>query len=692
MVSPMAGSGQSDRVRIEALMEHSSETIFVTDAFGVVSYVSPSVRRVLGYEPGAIVGRRHAELFPPEEVDTGLASIIYLYDAPGAIIPVSFRNRHADGTLRWLRGTAHNLLNVPTIGGIVVTVSDVTDDLKVEQAFREMVAVVESSEDAILATTLDGTITSWNAAATALTRFARDEVVGTPLSSLFAPDQVAEAAVMLSRMADGEMVREHTTFWQRSDGTTVPVHCTASPVRGDDGVVSGMSVVARQQAAEAIRHAALHDPLTNLPNRDLLMDRLRTALAQSQRRAKRIAVLIIDLDSFKDVNDSLGHATGDLVLAEMAARLAGAVRVGDTVARFGGDELVIVRETSDEEETSRFAARLLDCMTEPMDLGAGSEIFVSACIGAAISRPDASAEDLVREADAALYRAKENGRSAIEFFDEDLRSRARSRVDLGGALRRALERGELFLVHQPVVTLGNITLRGSEALIRWAHPERGVISPLDFIPLAEETGLIIPVGEWVLSEAIRQMAGWRRKYAMAGNFSVSVNLSARQLASPDLVATVSTALSSSAVPPECVYLEITETTLLSQVASHMDTLRLLRELGVHLTVDDFGTGYSSLSYLRQLPIDSLKIDRSFIDGLGTDSNDTAIVEAVLGLAKVLDLDVVAEGVETREQLGLLREMGCRTGQGFLFSEPLDSVDMERFLGAAAATQGRLAGV
>ena len=336
------------------------------------------------------------------------------------------------------------------------------------------------------------------------------------ISALFPAERSAEAPVIIARVAEGDVVRDHATLWQRQDGSSVHVSCTATPVRNEQGVVSGMSMIVqdateRREAADALRHATLHDPLTRLPNRDLLMDRLRTALAQSQRRGKRVAVLIVDLDSFKDVNDSLGHAAGDRVLAEMATRLAGAVRGGDTVARFGGDELVIVRETADEEETSRFAARLLDAMTEPMELEDGSELFVSACIGAAIARPGASAEDLVSEADAALHRAKDRGRSAIEFFDEDLRSRARSRVDLGAALRRALERGELFLVHQPVVTLGNVTLRGSEALIRWAHPDRGVISPLDFIPLAEETGLIVPVGEWVLSEALRQIARWRRR-------------------------------------------------------------------------------------------------------------------------------------------------------------------------------------
>jgi diguanylate cyclase (GGDEF)-like protein/PAS domain S-box-containing protein len=691
----MAGGGPEDRVRVEALVEHALDTIVVTDAFGVITYASPAVRLALGHQPGELVGHHHAELFPAHEADDALASQAYLYETPGAVIEVRFHSRHADGSFRSFRGVARNLLHVPAVAGIVINATDITAVLRAEQALREMSAVIESSVDAILGLTLEGVITSWNQAATSLTGYLLPEAIGSSLASLFPTDRMGEPASIISRVREGETVREHQTLWQRRDRSSVQVSCTASPVRDERGVVSGVSMIVqdateRLQAAEALRHATLHDPLTRLPNRDLLMDRLRTALAQSQRRGKRVAVLIVDLDSFKDVNDSLGHAAGDLVLAEMAGRLAGAVRVGDTVARFGGDELVIVRETTDEEETSRFAARLLDCMTEPMDLEDGSELFISACIGAAIARPGVSAEDLVGEADAALYRAKDRGRSAIEFFDEDLRSRARSRVDLGAALRRALERGELFLVHQPVVTLGNVTLRGSEALIRWAHPERGVISPLDFIPLAEETGLIVPVGEWVLSEALRQISMWRRRYPLTGDYAVSVNLSARQLASPDLVAAVASALASSAVPANSVYLEITETTLLSQVASNLDTLRLLRDLGVHLSVDDFGTGYSSLSYLRQLPIDSLKIDRSFIDGLGVDSHDTAIVEAVIGLANVLELDVVAEGVETRGQLELLREMGCRTGQGFLFSEPLDTTEMELFLAATSAAYGRLA--
>ncbi|MGA8682211.1 MAG: EAL domain-containing protein [Acidimicrobiales bacterium] len=694
MVAPTAGGGPDDRVRVEALVEHSLDAIIVTDAFGVVNYASPGVRAALGCEPGELIGRQQAELFPADELDDGFAAMAQLHETPGAMMSVSFHGRHVDGSLRALRGVARNLLHVPSVAGIVINVSDVTEHLRAERSLREMSAAIESSADAIFGSTLDGLITSWNRAAATLSGYAAHEAIGAALSVLFPPERGGEAELIIGRVREGETVREHQTLWRRRDGSRVHVSCTASPVRDERGIVSGMSMIVqdateRRQAAEALRHATLHDPLTRLPNRDLLMDRLRTALAQSQRRGKRVAVLIVDLDSFKDVNDSLGHATGDLVLAEMAGRLAGAVRAGDTVARFGGDELVIVRETADEEETSRFAARLLECMTEPVELETGSEIFISACIGAAIARPGIAAEDLVGEADAALYRAKERGRSVIEFFDEDLRSRARARVDLGAALRRALERGELFLVHQPVVTLGNVTLRGSEALIRWAHPERGVISPLDFIPLAEETGLIVPVGEWVLSEALRQISRWRRRFPLSGDYAVSVNLSARQLASPDLVAVVARALASSAVPASCVYLEITETTLLSQVASNLDTLRLLRGLGVHLAVDDFGTGYSSLSYLRQLPIDSLKIDRSFIDGLGVDSHDTAIVEAVIGLAKVLELDVVAEGVETRRQLQLLREMGCRTGQGFLFSEPLDTSEMELFLSAASASAGRL---
>jgi diguanylate cyclase (GGDEF)-like protein/PAS domain S-box-containing protein len=695
MVPLTTGQGHDDGARIEALVEHAFDAIVVTDARGVITYASPAIRTTLGYDPSYLVGRHQFELLPPEDVPASLRDLADLLESPGAVTKVSFRNRHADGSLRTFRGIARNLLDVPEVAGIVVNSIDVTEHLRAEQSLREMAAVIDASADAIFGSTLDGTITSWNRAAATVSGYAAHEAIGAPLQSLFPPERAGEPQEIIASVRGGEVVRDQQTVWRRQDGSAVHVSCTASPVRDDSGVVVGVSVIVRdvterRSAAEALRHATLHDPLTRLPNRELLMDRLHTALAQSERKGTRVAVLFLDLDSFNDVNDSLGHTVGDFVLAEMASRLAGAVRLGDTVARFGGDELVIVRDTADEDETANFAARIMECLSEPVQLEDGSELYVTACIGAAIARPGTAAEDLVREADAALYRAKDRGRAAIEFFDEDLRSRARSRVDLGAALRRALERGELYLVHQPVVTLGDVTLRGSEALIRWNHPDRGVINPIDFIPLAEETGLIVPVGEWVLSEALRQIAKWRSRFPMVGEYNVAINLSARQLASPDLVAAVAGALKSSEVPADSVYLEITESTLLSQVASNLDTLRLLRGLGVHLTVDDFGTGYSSLSYLRQLPIDSLKIDRSFIDGLGVDSHDTAIVEAVIGLAKVLDLDVVAEGVETRSQLELLKEMGCRMGQGFLFSEPLERGEMESFLMATAARDGRLA--
>jgi diguanylate cyclase (GGDEF)-like protein/PAS domain S-box-containing protein len=693
MVALSGGQSHADHLRAQALVEHAFDAVLVTNAFGLITYVSPGVRTTLGYESNQLIGRHHSELLPLEDVANALAEMAPLFESPGMVMRVSFRHRHADGSIRQFRGVARNLLHVPAVAGIVVNATDVTEHLKAEQMLRQMTAVIESSADAIFGVTLDGRITSWNRASGELSGLPTEEALGSQFARLFEVERADEAGSLLAGVREGEVLRDHQTVWRRQEGSVVHVSCTVSPVRDDRGEVVGMSVIAqdtteRQRAAQALRHATLHDRLTRLPNRELLMDRLRTALAQAARRGARVALLCLDLDSFKDVNDSLGHATGDLVLAEMAARLAGAVRVGDTVARFGGDELAIVRETSDEEETSRFAARVSECLTEPMELEDGSELFVTACIGVAIARSGTVAEDLVREADVALYRAKDRGRAAIEFFDEDLRSRARSRVDLGASLRRALERGELYLVHQPVVTLGDVALCGSEALIRWAHPDRGVISPLDFIPLAEETGLIVPVGEWVLSEALRQIALWRQRFPRMSPYSIAVNLSARQLASPDLVASVARALESSGVPPDSVHLEITESTLLSQVASNLDTLRLLRDLGVHLAVDDFGTGYSSLSYLRQLPIDSLKIDRSFIDGLGVDPHDDAIVEAVIGLARVLELNVVAEGVETRRQLEVLKEMGCRMGQGFLFSEPLGPEAMESLLIGASAANGR----
>jgi diguanylate cyclase (GGDEF)-like protein len=438
----------------------------------------------------------------------------------------------------------------------------------------------------------------------------------------------------------------------------------ASLALNDASAVDAM----RRAFGEAV-HQATHDALTGLPNRTLVLDRLTHALARSRRRPRGLAVLFVDLDRFKVVNDSLGHSVGDEVLVRVGQRLQEAVRPGDTVARLAGDEFVVICEdVEDERDVLRVAERVAEAVAAPIPLY-GRDTILTASVGIALACEDTRAEDLLRDADVAMYRAKERGRARMEVFDQAMRTRMLRRLEIEHALRRALQEGAFTLHYQPTVHVESGRVISVEALLRWEHSEWGLVMPGEFVPLAEETGLIVPMGKWVVEEACRQMAAWRRAQPGSADVSVSVNLSARQFADPNLVEIVSAALRESGLAPSGLWLEITESVLMEEAETTVETLRALRSLGVHLSIDDFGTGYSSLSYLKRFPVDVLKIDRSFVDGLGTDPEDEAIVTAVVRLAQALDLDVVAEGVETAEQLAELRRLGCTAVQGFYFGRP-----------------------
>jgi diguanylate cyclase (GGDEF)-like protein len=438
------------------------------------------------------------------------------------------------------------------------------------------------------------------------------------------------------------------------------------------GMVSPLAAIAieRRTFEDRLAHQAQHDPLTGLPNRVLFVEFLTLALARRHRKRTSAAVLFLDLDRFKVVNDSLGHDAGDELMIKLGTRLCAAVRPGDTVARFGGDEFTVLCDDLSADDARRqaidVAKRLLEVIEAPIQLN-GEDQHLSASIGIAIAGPGDTPETMLRDADAAMYQAKDRGKGRWELFDEEMRSSARTRLETENALHRALEREELRIYYQPIIELGGVTCSGAEALVRWQHPERGLVAPDAFIDLAEETGLIVPIGAWVLEEACRQLMEWREAELVSPTFTMAVNLSARQLAQADLVDSVAAALERTGAPPELVCLEITESVLMAETT--IDAIDALRALGVRLSIDDFGTGYSSLGYLRRFPVDSIKVDRSFVDGLGTESEDSAIVAAVVGLGHALGLSVVAEGVETELQLSELVALGCDRAQGYWFSRP-----------------------
>ncbi len=423
---------------------------------------------------------------------------------------------------------------------------------------------------------------------------------------------------------------------------------------------------------DQLARQAFHDPLTSLPNRALFMDRLSHALTRTERRGEQLAVLFLDLDRFKVVNDSLGHRVGDQLLTGVSQRLAACLRPEDTIARLGGDEFAILLEdVKDDKGPTSVADRLTGELQQPF-VAEGREVVITVSIGIAMSTARRmTPEDILRDADLAMYHAKGKGKARYEVFDKSMNAPAQERMDLELDLRNAVARGEFVLHYQPVVELPTGRITEVEALVRWKHPKRGLLFPADFVGLSEETGLIVPLGRWVLHEACRQTRQWQLA-APASKLAISVNLSARQLQQPGLVEEIAAVLRETRLEPGALRLEITETVVMHDAPTTLAKLEALKALGVQLAIDDFGTGYSSLGYLKRFPVDTLKIDRSFVKGIGRDVEDSAIVRAVITVAKSLGLSVTAEGIETAEQLDQLRTLGCDHGQGYFFAKPMTS--------------------
>ena len=639
-----------------------------------------------GYSRDVFLAMTIKDIRPPEDVPALLESVAR---NPGGIDRSgSWRHQTKDGAVFDVEITSHPLQFAGSRARLVLA-DDVTERKRAEEAVRAAEERFHSAFDhapiGMNLLDLDGRFIQVNRAFCAITGYAEEELLGKTCQSITYQEDLEKDLQDMRRMAAGEI--EHYQLEKRfvhSAGHPVWTRVSRSLVRGRQGepihLVSQVEdITQRKQSDLMLTHMALHDSLTGLPNRTLALDRLALALARTERHPSSVAVLFLDLDRFKVINDSLGHNFGDQLLVGVAARLRDAVRPSDTVARIGGDEFVVVCEDIvGVEDAARIAERIAEALSRPFDL-TDDEVLLATSVGIALSSgPGDTPETLLRDADAAMYRAKEGGRNRYEVFDSSMRVEAVERLDLEQALRRALGRSEFRLFYQPVLDVETGTIVGVEALLRWQHPERGLLRPAEFISLAEETGLILPIGRWALQEACRQAKRWREADPDRPPLTVAVNLSARQLAQPDVADMVAEALESTGTDPSQVWLEITESVLTGDTEATIGALRALKALGVRLSVDDFGTGYSSLLYLKRFPVDTLKVDRSFVAGLGTHPEDTAIVAGVVGLAQTLGLTAIAEGVETEEQRAALLALGCDLAQGYLFGHPESPEDLAEF--------------
>ena len=522
-------------------------------------------------------------------------------------------------------------------------------------------------------------------AATTLLGRPSEWLAGVPVASFVHPDDRAKLAAILSAPGAAGVRNQGASEIRLShvQGRWVEVEVVAADLR-DDPSVAGVvlhlrDMFERKAEEEELRHLALHDPLTRLANRTLFSDHVEHALARNRRTATRPhAVLIVDLDGFKTINDSLGHAAGDEVLVELAERLRTRVRPGDTAARLGGDEFGVLLENSSEEDASVVASRILDAISGPIEVH-GKDVVITGSVGIALSEDGQNAEALMRNADVAMYSAKSAGKGRFQIFRREMQEAVARRLDLEADLRRALDREDLVLHYQPIVELATGTLAGLEVLVRWRRSERELVPPGDFIGVAEESGLIRPMGRWILGEACRQQQAWARRYPRHGPVGVSVNVSPLQVDDPEFVADVVASLTDTGIAPAELTLEITETVFMRDFESAVAKLQRLKDLGVKVAIDDFGTGWSSFSRLRSMPIDVLKIDKAFVDGVTRGPEHSAVAQAVVKLAHTFGLRTVAEGIEYPSQAERLADMKCDMGQGYLYARPLAAEAVEAYL-------------
>lgn len=672
--------------KLRRITDNMLDIICQTNMEGVLEYISPSIKNVLGYDIEDLLGRSIFEFVHPDDMDevmTNFKKITHtLLQGKEEL-----RYRHAEGYYLWLDVVGNILFdsNGQPIG-VTLCARDITERKRIEMALHESEEryrrLVELSPDAICVHDGGRIVFANRAAAKLLGAANSEELIGKPVLDFVHPDygeSVRERIhQMLEERKDVPLIEEK---FIRLDCTIVDVEVAATSFlfEGEMAVlVVFRDITKRKQAEETIRYQAYNDILTDLPNRMLLNDCLIMALACTRRNKEMLAVMFLDLDRFKNINDTLGHAIGDELLKSVAKRLTGLVRGVDTVARFGGDEFtILLPEISRAGEAAGIAQRILDAFKKPFMIK-GYELYITTSIGISIYPAHGdNVETLLKNADIAMYRAKDRGRNNYQFFTLDMNKATLDRLNLANSLRHALEREELVIYYQPKVNINTGKVIGMEALVRWQHPDLGLVSPVEFIPLAEETGLIIPIGEWVLRTACVQNKAWQDTGFPP--LSVAVNLSVLQFKQHDLIETINRILKETGLEPHYLEIEITETVAMDNVDYNIMVLRKLREMGVQISLDDFGTGYSSISYLEHFLLDNIKIDQSFVHSITMNHNNAAIVTSVIDMAHRLNLKVTAEGVETEEQFVLLKQRQCDNMQGYLFSKPLPVNEFEKIL-------------
>ena len=663
------------------LFEKNPSPMWVYDAATLAfREVNEAAIHLYGYSREEFLGMRITDIRPEHDVGRVIDVAAQLRtNEPGHRNSGQWRHRRRNGDLLDVVVHSHPL-RLNEVDSVLVLIHDVTERVKVEQRLhdRELQfrVLFENNPQPMWVFDRETLVfLEVNDAAIAHYGYSRDEFLVMRAPDIRPLDDVTSPLEALVELRNDETGRAVAGEWrhQLKDGRIIDVETLSHPVsfQGTEGVlVLPRDVTDRNSLERQLRQQAFTDPLTGLANRALFRDRIEHALARSRRTGGRTAVIFLDLDGFKPINDTRGHSAGDRLLVIVAQRLLGHLRPADTAARLGGDEFALLLEDTEVEEAREIAARVIDLLKGPILLGDGHEVRISASLGLAFNEADtAGAEELMRHADMAMYNAKARGRGRYEVFEPAMHAALVQRAAVVEELGRATDAGELRLVYQPFVHLASADIAGMEALVRWQHPVRGLLGPGEFITLAEETSLIVPLGAWVLESACRDLASWDESGGPAPRI-LSVNLSARQLRDDSLHDTLVRILRCTGLDPSRLCLEITESVLMDDVSGSIAAMSQLKRLGIRLAIDDFGTGYSSLSYLSQFPVDMVKIDRSFVAGLGRDPAADAIIAAVVNLAHALGLTVVAEGVERDEQLVALRALGCDRAQGFLWSAPL----------------------